>query len=175
MLHSGGTSEGYFSAYCGHHPNRYQGETTMEVDVNVTKETLVEGLNEDLANEYQAILMYNSYAAMATGIHRPLLKGFFETEIPEELEHAKYLADKITALGGIPTTEPAPLTLAESSRGMLEQVLKAESETIDRYVRRMKQAEAFGDYGLANDLHEIISDETRHKEETEKLLRSLHD
>jgi len=44
-------------------------------------------------------------------------------------------------------------------------------ETIARYVERMKQAEAYGDYGLANDLQEIISEETRHKEETEKLLK----
>ena len=142
---------------------------------NTTKDALIKGLNEDLAHEYQAILMYNSYAAMATGIHRPLLKGFFETEIPEELQHAQFLADKITALGGKPTTTPAKLTLRETTRGMLEQVMEAEAETIDRYVKRMKQAEELGEYGLANNLHDIISDETKHKEETEKLLRSLGD
>lgn len=147
----------------------------MANDGNVTKQMLIDGLNEDLAHEYQAVLMYNSYAAMASGIHRPLLKGFFETEIPEELRHAQFLADKVTALGGLPTTRPAALELRESSREMLEQVLQAEKETIDRYVKRMKQAEEYGDYGLANDLHEIISDETKHKEETEKLLRSLHE
>ena len=141
----------------------------------VTKEALIKGLNEDLSHEYQAILMYNSYAAMATGIHRPLLKGFFESEIPEELQHAQFLADKITALGGQPTTAPAKLTLKDTSRAMLEQVMEAEAETIERYVERMKQAEEYGDYGLANDLHDIISDETKHKEETEKLLRSLGD
>ena len=142
-------------------------------DEQVSKETLIEGLNEDLANEYKAVLMYTSYAAMASGIHRPLLKGFFSAEIPEELQHAQYLADKVTALGGRPTTQPARLDLADSSHAMLEQVLQAESETIVRYVKRRKQAEAFGDYGLAADLDQIISDETRHKEETEKLLRGL--
>lgn len=142
---------------------------------NVTKELLIDGLNTDLAHEYQAVLMYNSFAAMATGIHRPILKSFFEAEIPDELRHAQFLANKITALGGKPTTEPAELTLAESPRAMLQQVFEAEAETIERYGKRMKQAEEFGDLGLANDLHEIISDETEHKEETEKLLRSLGD
>ncbi len=145
------------------------------MESNPAKDELVAGLNEDLAHEYQAIIMYNSYAAMVTGIHRPILKGFFEGEVPEELLHAQFLADKITALGGKPTTKPAELRLAGSSTEMLEQVFEAEAETIERYVRRMKQAEEFGDYGLANDLHEIISDETKHKEETEKLLRSLRD
>ncbi len=146
----------------------------METEVKaITREQLIKGLNEDLAHEYQAIVMYATYAAMASGIHRPLLKAFFEQEIPEELRHAQFLANKITALGGLPTTKPAPVKLADSNRAMLEAVLKAEEETIARYVQRRKQAEAFGDYGLVNDLEEIISDETRHKEETEKLLRGI--
>lgn len=145
----------------------------MDVTTSITKEELVQGLNKDLAHEYQAVLMYTSYAAMASGIHRPILKDFFEAEIPEELAHAQFLADKITALGGTPTTEPTPLSLSQDNQGMLEQVLKAESETIERYVERRQAADAFGDYGLAAELDDIIRDETRHKEETEKLLRRL--
>jgi bacterioferritin len=137
------------------------------------KQALVDGLNEDLAHEYQAIVMYNSFAAMVSGIHRPMLKGFFEAELPEELQHAQFLADKVTALGGTPATAPAPLSLPASAEAMLRMVLDAETETITRYVERRKQAEAFGDYGLAADLDGIISDETKHKEETEKLLRDL--
>jgi bacterioferritin len=137
------------------------------------KQTLIDGLNEDLAHEYQAIVMYNSFAALVSGIHRPMLKGFFEAELPEELQHAQFLADKVTALGGTPATQPAPLTLPTSANAMLRMVLEAETETIRRYVERRKQAEAFGDYGLAADLDGIISDETKHKEETEKLLRDL--
>lgn len=137
------------------------------------KQTLIDGLNDDLAHEYQAIVMYNSFAAMVSGIHRPMLKGFFEAEVPEELRHAQFLADKVTALGGTPTTQPAAVDLPTSADAMLRMVLEAETETIRRYVERRKQAEAFGDYGLAADLDGIISDETKHKEETEKLLRDL--
>ena len=135
------------------------------------KAKLIEKLNEDLANEYQAVIMYTTYAASVSGPHRPALRSFFQAEIPEELAHAQFLADKIAALGGKPTTQPAPVPEAATPRAMLEAVLQAEKETIARYVERMKQAEAYGDYGLANDLQEIISEETRHKEETEKLLK----
>lgn len=138
-----------------------------------TPRQLVDGLNTDLAHEYQAILMYNSYAAMVYGMHRPTLKQFFETELPEELTHAQLLADKITALGGTPTTEPAPLDLVTEPKAMLKQVLEAETETIDRYVERRRQAEEANAYGLVTDLDDIIRDETEHKEETEKLLRDL--
>jgi bacterioferritin len=135
------------------------------------KEKLIQGLNEDLAHEYQAIIQYTTYAALVSGIHRQELKELFLAEIQDELRHAQLLSDKIAALGGKPTTVPTPVPEAEDARAMLEAILKAEAETVARYVKRMKEAEAFGDYGLANDLQEIVSEETRHKEETEKLLR----
>lgn len=145
----------------------------MEATTSITKQDLIDGLNTDLAHEYQAVLMYTTYAAMSSGIHRPILKSFFEDEIPEELAHAQFLAQKVTALGGRPTTEPTPISLSEDNHAMLEHVLEAETQTIERYVRRRRDAEAFGDYGLAAELDDIIRDETRHKEETEKLLRTL--
>ena len=141
---------------------------------DVSKQELIDGLNEDLGYEYQAVLMYTNYSAMASGIHRPLLKDFFAGEITEELQHAQFLADKVTALGGTPVTQPKDFELHEKAEQMLRQVLEAESSTIERYVKRRDQAEAYGDLGLAADLDDIISDETSHKEETEKLLRGLN-
>ena len=137
------------------------------------RQTLVDGLNTDLSHEYQAILMYNSYAAMVYGMHRPTLKQFFESELPEELVHAQLLADKVTALGGTPTTEPAPIELVDEPKDMLKQVLESEIGAIERYVQRRDQAEEAKEYGLATELDDIIRDETEHKEETEKLLRDL--
>lgn len=136
------------------------------------KDTLLQGLNEDLALEFQA-LHYTSYAAMARGIHRPLIKGFSEAEILEGLRHAQFLAGNITVPGGRPVTELTLLELAADTRVMPEQVLRAETETIRCYVERWRQAEASGDYGLTADLDTLLSDETKNKEETEKLLRDL--
>lgn len=135
------------------------------------KATLIDGLNRDLAGELQAIVMYIHYAAAATGVERLELAEFFEREIQDELRHALFLANKITALGGTPTDEPLPVPKASSNRDMIENVLDAEVRTIVAYSERVKQAEEFGDLGLANDLQDIVSDETRHKEEAEKLLR----
>ncbi|PSQ80266.1 MAG: bacterioferritin [Bacteroidetes bacterium QS_8_68_15] len=137
------------------------------------KQTLIDKLNEDLAHEYQAVLMYNTYAAMISGIHRPILRDFFQDEVPDELEHAQFLANKITSLGGTPTTKPAGFELSEEPRAMLEQIVQAESDAIARYGERLDQVEDFGDRGLAAELDDIIRDETTHKEETEKLLRDI--
>ncbi len=135
------------------------------------KAALIDGLNRDLAGELQAIVMYIHYAAAATGVERLELAEFFEREIQDELRHALFLANKITALGGTPTDEPLPVPKASSNREMIKNVLDAEVRTIAAYSERVKQAEEFGDLGLANDLQDIVSDETRHKEEAEKLLR----
>jgi bacterioferritin len=137
------------------------------------KQTLIEKLNEDLAHEYQAMLMYNTYAAMVSGIHRPILRDFFQDEVPDELGHAQFLANKITSLGGTPTTKPADFELSHEPRAMLEQIVQAERDTIARYGERLDQVEEFGDRGLAAELDDIIRDETTHKEETEKLLRDI--
>ncbi len=137
----------------------------------MSKETLIQALNEDLAGEYQAIIMYVTYAAAVTGPHRPMLKQFFAAEVPEELAHAQFLADKIASLGGQPTTTPRPVPLTTEPRQMLANVLAAEEKAIADYKARAEQAAAFGDKGLATHLETIVEDETAHYEETEKILR----
>lgn len=143
----------------------------MSKKSTVSRKEMIAGLNEDLAGEFQAILMYVTYAAAVTGPHRPMLKQFFSAEVPEELAHAQFLADKIASLGGRPVTEPRKVPGATDARAMLENVLAAEKQAIADYKARAEQAAAFGDKGLATHLETIVEDETSHYEETEKILR----
>jgi bacterioferritin len=85
-------------------------------------------------------------------------------------EHAKLLAHKIVALGGTPATEPAAVALTTDNREMLQLSLQAEKDTIERYTQRIKQADALGDVGLRVELENLVADETRHKEELERIL-----
>jgi bacterioferritin len=137
----------------------------------MTKDEMIKGLNDDLAGEYQAVLMYTTYSASVTGPHRPMLRQFFAPEIPEEMAHAQFLADKIASLGGQPVTAPRKVPTASGPREMLENVLAAEKQAIEDYKLRAEQASAFGDKGLATRLETIVEDETGHFEETEKILR----
>lgn len=135
------------------------------------KQTLIDHLNEDLAGELSAIIQYITYAAKATGPYRPQLSQFFLAEVADEQLHAQFLANKIVALGGEPTTTPRPVASAHTNREMLEAVLAAERRAVQDYAQRAKEAEAFGDKGLAVQLEEMVSDETGHSEETERILR----
>ena len=136
------------------------------------KQTLIDNLNEDLSGELQAIIQYLTYSAKVTGPWRPQLVTFMQTEIADELLHAQFLADKIAALGGDPTTEPKPIPHADDPRDMLQEILAAELQAGKDYTERAEQAEAYGDKGLAVQLEDMVRDETGHAEETEKLLRN---
>lgn len=134
------------------------------------KEELVRLLNDDLSREYQAAVMYVTYAALVEGPDRPQLAGFFKSEIAGEMGHAQFLADKIAALGGTPTTEVASVPPARDSREMLEQVLKAEEQAIRGYRERAEQADALGDIGLKVQLENIAAEETQHRDEVKRIL-----
>jgi bacterioferritin len=134
------------------------------------RQQLIDGLNEDLKGEFQAVIMYRLFASMVQGPYRQELRSFFAREIPEELGHAELLADKVAALGGTPTAEPAPVAIAADPREMLETALEAELETVDRYVERRRQADAAGEHGLAAELDTVIADETRHRDELRQML-----
>src|ERR1700730_5983315 len=109
------------------------------------RRALVDGLNHDLAGEYQAIVMYTQYSAKLTGPYRRELRALFQAEIGDEQGHAQFLADKVAALGGEPTTEPRPVPPANQPREMLEHALAAEKQAIADYNGRIHQAETFGD------------------------------
>ena len=135
------------------------------------KQTLIDNLNEDLAGELGAIIQYITYAAKATGPYRPQLAEFFLTEVADEQGHAQFLANKIVAMGGEPTTTPRPVPFAATNREMLEAVLAAERQATRDYTERAEEADAFGDKGLAVQLEDMVRDESGHSEETERILR----
>mgnify|MGYP003574797885 CR=1 FL=1 len=135
------------------------------------KQTLINNLNEDLAGELGAIIQYLTYAAKATGPYRPQLSVFFLTEVADEQMHAQFLANKIVALGGEPTTTARPVPPADSNRKMLEEVLAAELQAGKDYTQRATEAEEYGDKGLVVALEDMVRDESGHSEETERMLR----
>ncbi len=135
------------------------------------KKTLIELLNEDLSGELSAVVQYTTYAAKVTGPYRPQLSAFFLAEISDEQGHALFLANKIVALGGEPTTEVRPVKKASNNREMLEAVMEAEKQAIVDYTQRAIEADEMGDKGLAVQLEDMVRDESGHAEESERMLR----
>lgn len=134
------------------------------------KQALIDALNGDLAAEYGAIIQYIQYSSKVRGPWRTELRSFFQAEVPDEQMHAQYLADKIAAMGGNPTTVPTTIRNADDARSMLEAVREAEADAVRRYTERAQQAEAAGEVALKVQLENFIADEQTHLQEVEQIL-----
>ena len=78
---------------------------------NEAKEKLVAGLNDDLALELAGIVRSVYQASTAGGLLGHELRELLQKELPVELQHAQFLADKIAILGGTPTVSIAEVPL----------------------------------------------------------------
>jgi len=137
------------------------------------KKALIAGLNEDLANELGASILYLFQTSTATGWDGEELREFLVPEITGEMAHAILLSDKIASLGGKPTMEPRIHKCPKDVKGMLKYDLKLEREAIESYKMRILQAEEAGETGLKLKLEELIADETGHAEQLERILRGM--
>jgi bacterioferritin len=139
--------------------------------VTMTREDLINGLNEDLNLELEALLRSVYHAAAGRGMLGHELRELLKKELPSELEHATFLADKIVALGGEVRIRPAAPGELGAARDLLQQNIAAERKIISNYTKRIDQAAEFGDKGLVIRLEGILSSETDHLEQLERLGR----
>jgi bacterioferritin len=129
----------------------------------ITREKLIELLNEDLAREYQAIISYVIYSQVLKGAQYMKIAAELEIHAGEELSHAIMIAKQIDYLGGMPVTAPKQVRTSEKAEDMLRFDLENETETIKHYRRRVRQCEALGEFALAEHLREILMEEQDHQ------------
>lgn len=136
------------------------GDTMSET--KITREKLIELLNEDLAREYQAIIAYIHYSQTMKGAAYTDIAGELEIHAAEELSHAIQIAKQIDYLNGVPVTVPKPVKVSDKAEDMLRFDLENEKETILAYRTRIRQAEALGEFALSEVLRKIIAQEQEH-------------
>jgi bacterioferritin len=129
----------------------------------ITREQLVERLNEDLAREYQAIIAYVVYSQVLKGAEYMTIAKELEKHAGEELQHAITVARHIDYLGGMPVATALPVQLSEKAEEMLRADLENENDTVRNYRERVKQCEALQEYGIAEDIREILRQEQEHQ------------
>jgi bacterioferritin len=130
---------------------------------NITREKLAEVLNEDLAREFQAIIAYTVYSQVIKGAAYNHIAQELEKHAGEELSHALQIARQIDYLGGTPTVVPKPVKLSDKPVDLLRFDLENERETVAHYRLRIRQAEALGEFALAETLRKIIAQEQEHE------------
>jgi bacterioferritin len=129
----------------------------------ITRERLVDLLNEDLAREYQAIIAYVVYSQVLKGAQYMSIAAQLVVHAGEELQHALILSKQIDYLGGMPTVTPRPVKTSEKAVDMLQFDLDNENETIKNYRLRVRQCESLGEFGMAEQIRGILVDEQDHQ------------
>jgi bacterioferritin len=102
---------------------------------------VIEVLNEALATEIVCVLRYKRHYYMAKGINSDAVKAEFLEHAGEEQEHADWIAERITQLGGEPNYNPVGLADRSHSeyapgsdlRSMITEDLIAERIAIETY------------------------------------------
>lgn len=129
---------------------------------------LIENLNKALGYELAGVIQYSQHSYLVTGIEREVYKEFFRDQAEEAHKHAQFLGDKVVALGGIPTVEPAMIRQSVELKDMLVQDLKLEREAMAAYMDAWKSCDE-NDLPTKFWLEGQIADEEMHIEELEKL------
>ncbi|HII72610.1 TPA: ferritin-like domain-containing protein [Candidatus Woesearchaeota archaeon] len=136
----------------------------------VSKEELINLLNNDLKLEYSGAIQYIQHAAVMTGaMYGDVIKEI-KIHATEEIGHAVILADQIAFLGGVPTVDVGKIQTAKGNEEMLQQDLDGELDAVERYKARVRQAEELQEYALAQQLRNILAMEQEHAMDLQQAL-----
>ena len=135
---------------------------TDDRKTTMTREELVDRLNDDLAREYQAIISYVIYSQVLKGPEYMSIAEELQVHAGEELKHALSVAKQIDYLGGSPITEPKPVRTSEKAEEMLRFDLENEMATVRNYKERIRQCEEMQEYAIAESIRAILVDEQEH-------------
>lgn len=144
------------------------------------RERVIGVLNEVLATELVCILRYKNHYFMASGINAQPVAAEFLQHANEEQQHADWVAQRITQLGGTPNFDPEGL----ATRSHAQYV---EGATLERMIREDLVAErvAIETYSeitrwLGTDdpttrrlMEDILKMEEEHADDLANLLQTL--
>jgi len=132
-------------------------------EVKAARQQLIDGLNEDLSREYQAIIAYVVYSQVMKGAQYMNIAAELEKHAGQELQHALLVSKQIDYLGGSPVVTPKPVRTSTDPKAMLRFDLENETETVRNYRERVRQCEAIEEYAMAEVIRDILVQEQEHQ------------
>ena len=129
----------------------------------VTREQLIQGLQDDIAREYKAIIQYIIFSQKLDTARFMNIADQLTEHAHQELDHALAIARQLDYFGAYPVHEPKPVEVSQDNEGMLRLDLQAEDDTIRNYRERIRQADALGEYALGEVLRGIVEQEQDHQ------------
>jgi bacterioferritin (cytochrome b1) len=100
-------------------------------DEKMDVEKQIECLNDALRLQHRSVLQYSLVAGSVIGLEYQAHADKMREHSLSELEDATRLVEKITALGGEPTTDVAPMTFVGDPDAAIDALIECESETLE--------------------------------------------
>jgi len=138
-------------------------ESPTADEPEVSRDRLAKLLNEDLSREYQAIIAYVVYSQVLKGAAYMDIASQLEEHAKQELDHALIISRQIDYLGKMPAVTPKPVRTSKDAEEMLRFDLDNENETVRKYRERIPQCEALGEYAMAEQIRQILTQEQDHQ------------
>jgi bacterioferritin len=130
-------------------------------------------LNEIMEAELAGVVRYSHYALMVYGYNRIPIVDWMKANANEGLMHAHRAGELVTLMGGHPSLKIGALLETERHDigDILRESLEHEKSVLKMYYRLLKLAESNGSVLLEEYAREMITEETMHLDEVNKMLR----
>ena len=131
-------------------------------------------LNEIMEAELAGVVRYSHYALMVYGYNRIPIVDWMKANASEGLMHAHRAGELVTLMGGHPSLKIGALLETERHDigDILRESLEHEKSVLKMYYRLLKLAESNASVLLEEYAREMITEETMHLDEVNKMLRS---
>ena len=103
----------------------------MSPDEKMDVDEQVDCLNTALRLQHRSVLQYSLVAGSVIGLEYQAHADKMRQHALSELEDATRLVEKITALGGEPTTEVAPISFDSDPARAIDKLIDDEGETLE--------------------------------------------
>lgn len=140
------------------------------------KEAVLAVLSKILEAELAGVVRYTHYSFMVYGYGRIPIVSWLRGQADESLLHAQQAGELITALGGHPSLGIGKLLESEKHDigVILRESLEHEQEALDLY-KGLLELVGDRDVMLEEYARRMISEETMHMSEVDKMLRAPGD
>ena len=124
--------------------------------------------------ELAGVVRYSHYALMVYGYNRIPIVDWMKANANEGLMHAHRAGELVTLMGGHPSLKIGALLETERHDigDILRESLEHEKSVLKMYYKLLKLAESNASVLLEEYAREMITEETLHLDEVNKMLRS---
>jgi bacterioferritin len=130
-------------------------------------------LNQAIAREMQVSIQYMWQHVQWVGVKGFAVHDELKAIAITEMKHAEAIAERLSYLGGAPTTKPTEIVVGKTLKEMIERDVKDEENAVKLYKQIIAQARKEKDETTEILFMNILKDEEEHHDTFTTLLEEI--